>query len=264
MSSGGLWKVDFIPTLASSFPSYAQSSNGNFSVDLSLAATYDVKITDPNGSTTFIPGYYTTKSLAPSFNHTSATFIENLCSTGSYPSYCPDGATLSPSILSKNGSSPVVADGNSFYDFTLKLRDQYGNVVKDGSVEFQYNSSVYFDQSPSDGTYLSHSPLDISALKGKNENTVDPLIFSPTITAGADITYGFASYAPTLASDSLILSTLKYKDTFGVSSDLISSVNDATKRIEFSPLLSTSITPPSDIIIGKEALYQILHTPAAL
>lgn len=131
MSSGGLWKVDFIPTLASPFPSFAHSSDGNFLVDLSLAATYDVKITDPNGSTTFIPGYYTTKSLTPSFTHTSAAFIENLCHTDSYPSYCPDGATLSPSILSKYGSSPVVADGNSYYDFSLKLRDQYGNRVTD-------------------------------------------------------------------------------------------------------------------------------------
>lgn len=241
------------------------SVDQNLTVDLSLAATYDIKITDPNGSTTLFPAYYTTKSLAPSFSLIAGSFIQNFCNTVALPnSNCPDGATLSPSILSKNGSSPVVADGNSFYDFILKLRDQYGNRVIDGSVEFQYDSSVYLDQSPSDGTYLSHSPLDTSALKGRNENGgVDPLIFSPTITTGADITYGFASYAPTLTPDSLILSTLKYKDTSGVSSDLISYVNDTTKRVEFSPLLSTSIAPPSDIIIGKETLYQIQHTPPA-
>lgn len=225
MSSGGLWKVDFTP-LSSSFPSSDSSSDGNFIVDLSLSAHYDVKITDPNGSTTVFSDFYEAKNAPLSFTLTPASFIQDICNTGLYPSYCPDGATLSSSTLSKNGSN-LIADGNSYYDFTMKLRDQYGNRVTDGFLNVQYTSQVYFDQTPS-GIYISHSP-SISAILGRPTNIGDPSNFTVPIASimGADVTYGFASYAPTddTTNQILTLSGIIYTDSTNSVVDLTSSIN---------------------------------------
>jgi hypothetical protein len=52
--------------------------------------------------------------------------IQDFC--GSNSTQCPDGATPAATDLVKNGSDKV-ADGASYYEFTLKPRDKYGNMI---------------------------------------------------------------------------------------------------------------------------------------
>jgi uncharacterized membrane protein len=108
-----------------------------------MASAYNVSIYDKNGSmTSFL---YTVTAATPSSSITPGTLHETYCSTNSASdtTRCPDGAILSPMTLSKVPSAgTIVANGTDTYDFTLKIRDTYGNATLGGNVIIQYTDRV--------------------------------------------------------------------------------------------------------------------------
>jgi hypothetical protein len=114
-----------------------------FSVDLSLAGGYLIKITDSNGSET-INISLSSISGVPSTTLVSGSFYASaFCSTNITNPNCPDGSTRSATTLTQEPpTGTMVADGVSKYTFTLKPRDQYGNRVTSGSMKIKYITSV--------------------------------------------------------------------------------------------------------------------------
>lgn len=126
-------------------------------VDLSHASFYQLRIEDPDGGMTIFDGFRV-KNTTPSTSldaDISTTIRQSFCT--SHPAFCIDGATLSASILSQS-SGPVVANGVDTYDFSLKLRDRYGNQVQDGQVSVTYADRVRDIQTVSPFPYLPMSP----------------------------------------------------------------------------------------------------------
>ncbi len=74
---------------------------------------------------------------------TTVTFREQFCTANSTSFFCPDGATLRPMSMNPTQTiTPMIANGVDRYDFTLKLRDRYGNEVKEGSIKIEYTDRV--------------------------------------------------------------------------------------------------------------------------
>ena len=62
-------------------------------------------------------------------------------------------------MLSRTPASPtlVIANGNDTYDFTLKIRDRYGNATNGGSVSIEYTDNILDIQENSGlGPYISY------------------------------------------------------------------------------------------------------------
>lgn len=121
----GSWAFHFQPLLYADVV-YVSLSN----IDLSMASAYNVSIYDKNGSmTSFL---YTVTAATPSSSIIPGTLHETYCNANyaSDTTRCPDGVTLSPMTLSKLPSAtPVISNGTDTYDFTLKIRDTYGNAT---------------------------------------------------------------------------------------------------------------------------------------
>ena len=119
---------------------YATLSN----LDFSHASLYTVNITDPNGSVTNFSDF----RVLPDVPHSTldanigSSVRKDFCTTT--PILCPDGEILTAMTLTKTPLSPtqVVANGTDKYDFTLKIRDRYGNATNGGSVKIEYTDTV--------------------------------------------------------------------------------------------------------------------------
>jgi hypothetical protein len=71
------------------------------------------------------------------------TVRSSFCLSFPTPYSCPEGATLSPStLIYTQTTTPMIANGRDRYDFTLKLRDRYGNKVTEGKIRVDYRDSV--------------------------------------------------------------------------------------------------------------------------
>ena len=68
----------------------------------------------------------------------------------------------------RTAPATAIADGASYYDFTLKPRDKYGNRVDTGSVEISYTGTVSAVQ----------MPTNIISLSYLLPNSHDALVFS--------------------------------------------------------------------------------------
>lgn len=105
------------------------SPNPDFTIDLSLAADYDVSITDPQGSITEFR--YTVKPSVPSFTLVPGnTFRKNFCASYPTHSYCQDGSVQKSSEMLGTTASKI-ANASDAYTVTWNFRDRYGNEVKE-------------------------------------------------------------------------------------------------------------------------------------
>lgn len=260
MSSGSLWKVQFIPIGTTYWP-INNSVDGSFILDISLASQYDILITDPNGSTTKYSGYYTANSDIPSITHTDADFIKNFCSpTPIDNSRCPDGSNLSTTTLSKvPSSSLVVWDGSSSYNFTLKLRDKYWNLVKQWNIKIAYKTTADIDQTIlwendyySPVLYIGYG-IHFSQWGFSSSSSPEDITSLPILLSGTDITYAISSDAPTDSSDNtLSLSGITYTDRQWVQTNIPNL--DKTPLI-FSPWFTSKINNDTPILVGKDHIF---------
>lgn len=125
--------------------------------DLSHASFYQISIEDPDGGMTLFDSFRV-KNTTPSTSldtDISTTVRQSFCT--SHPALCIDGATLRASTLSKS-ADPVVANGVDAYDFSLKLRDRYGNQIQDGKVSVSYTDTIRDIQTLTPFPYLPMSP----------------------------------------------------------------------------------------------------------
>ncbi len=219
-----------------------------------MASAYNVSIYDKNGSmTSFL---YTVIATTPSSSITPGTLHEFFCSNHSSDSRCPDGATLSPMTLSKLPSAtPVIANGTDTYDFTLKIRDTYGNKVDSGSVFIEYTSSVKNIQVPNAeyGNIADYCFLFDCTTSGSLST-----IFSQTYAATLpDLKYSFSSIAPTDASSNMLsLSGIIYNGIDIADSSWKSS-------LVFTPWYNSSLSVVGDIVINTGVSFsgKISPTP---
>ena len=195
----GIWELKIMPLNSALTKMFAGSSVGQFITDLSLADSYTWEVKDPQGSkTTFSSVEVRPDILSQTLDLTTGLFIEDVCTLPL--AVCPDGATRSATKFEKNGANRV-ADGASYYEFTLKPRDKYGNRVDVGTVEISYTGTVSAVQMPTN--IMSSYPL---------ENFHDALVFSGETffgdpyghwesssipLVGQDVSYKIASIAPT-------------------------------------------------------------------
>lgn len=129
-------------------------------IDFSIATEYTFQITDPNGSQTLY-GYRVVSNI-PSLTldaDIASTLIQDFCGHFGTDTRCPDGALLSPMILSESvdgieGKTTTVADGVKKFDIHMKPRDRYGNALTSGQLEIQYDTPIQLIQT-TDSPYFS-------------------------------------------------------------------------------------------------------------
>lgn len=173
--------------------------------DLSLASQYTLILTDQNASTTEY--LYNVTNAEPVFAldpNVTSTLKYNFCIGNPADSRCTDGATLYPTRFTNtvNGvsSSTNIADGLSYIDTRLRLRDRYGNVVNTGNIQIKYatpiheiqsslSDSSYFGTSFPGGAVIDSGTILMNMYDGTSISSVIPL-------TGQNIDYSFASFAP--------------------------------------------------------------------
>lgn len=245
---------------------YIETSPGSLNIpyvlgtptDLSHATTYRIDITDPDGGVTIIDDFEVIAGLPASVLSTATpTIRQDFCTANPASLLCPDASTLRPmSINPIQTATPMVANGVDTYVFTLKLRDRYGNEIREWSIRVDYRDSIrtiqvdplkymqyYMDSSSCIFPYCSLIETSLYNDHFGNPNTWLILLPSPSIS------YMFASITPTSPTDSLSLSGIIYTDTFWMSHD----VTDPTWKapLIFDPWYTTSITPTSSLVIGN-------------
>ncbi len=261
----GSWSFSFQPT------GYTSAIyNSLSSLDLSHASDYIVDITDQNGSKTTITDFKVVPWIPTSNLNASAssTIHAAFCTAYSTNLLCPDGATLNPMSLDKQPSAgTVIANGVDSYNFRLRIRDQYGNATSGGSVAIEYTDTVSEIQVPALDfpPYTSYWPGyatigSWSLLLNQNGKYT---IYSPSISW--DITYWFASIAPTDATNSLTLSWILYTDLLWVTTTI--PITPAMKAaLIFNPWYSTSLSVVGDIVVwsGVDFTGALTHSSSLI
>jgi hypothetical protein len=225
----GLWQIEYGPK-NSWFSFIIPWSNGQFILDVSLAAHYDISIIDPSGSkTVFSDAVILPASLDASLDDNNY-FIKSFC--WSYPNYsgCDGIIPLSATTLASNIWTPLPADGASSYKFVLKMRDKYGNRVNTGTVQLEYTTKTkarrilpndwtnHFMDSVFDGdAVILSGGILLNQLDGTSRSTVTTLIWQ-------DISYDIMSIAPTDTSDNKIqLQSVTYVSPLWIATDIAPS-----------------------------------------
>ena len=212
-SSGGITDITFTP-LGTSLP-YSYVNTSSCLADLSLASQYTLVLTDQNASKTEY--LYNVTSAEPSFaldSNITSTQKYSFCSLNPADTRCADDAILYPTRFTNtvNGvsSSTNIADGLSYIDTHLKLRDRYGNSVNTGTLDIYYHAPtqvIQTTESPYFSSIIQPAPFPVSV-------SWDAVILSWGLlmnfwdgagTMGAlginlwlmqNLEYGFSSYAP--------------------------------------------------------------------
>lgn len=242
----GSWKFSFTPN------GYTEKSYSSpfTSIDLSHASGYTVDITDQNGSITTITDFKVVPWVPSTNLYTSSTTIhKDFCTTFPIDSLCPDGAALEPMSLTPNGPSHI-ANGADYYNFRLRIRDQYGNATSGGDIKIVYTDTVDNIQAPIDdyGNYYSeHCFLCSATIWSWSFNNLYGTYELDTQILW-DITYGFASIAPTDVTNSLSLSGILYTDLLWFTTEI--STLDMKVSLEFEPWYSSSLSVVWDITVG--------------
>jgi hypothetical protein len=185
--------------------------------DLSHASMYRVEILDPNGSSTVIDDF-SVLSGVPDANldaDHALTVRQSFCNMYPASLSCPDGNTLRPTLLGQSSTAtPVVANGVDRYQFTLKLRDRYGNRVDTGDIRVEYRDDVREIQDPGPLPYLSWGPGYAVRSYASLINGLNGIHSTGDIPANlGDVSYELASIAPTSMTDRLTLSGVIYTDS---------------------------------------------------
>lgn len=228
-----------------------------YAIDFSHAGEYTVTIRDPNQSETSFS--YTVTAGTPSNTlHPNASNLLHgkFCGYDPSDSKCPDGSTLTHSILKQYGSN-LVGDGKSYYNFDFSFRDQYGNIPQ-GSIQIQYDDHIKDVQyAGSDGIpFVSWGAgLALNASGSVwNMGTLGMGQDSPTthwlsLAIMPTIRYGFSSYAPTSPTGSLSMKQVLYRDAGGTISTFPHT--SIGSPITFLPWYTTSLAVVGDILIGQ-------------
>lgn len=232
---------------------------GNFSaVDLSLADTYTITITDPSGSKTT-----TTARILPgplSFTLTPGSFAIGIFCTAN-PTLCPDGATLRPTEFVKTGDN-IVADGQSKYEFLLRSRDQYGNRINKWSVSISYKTTVQTIQVWDDwlsllpSWFVTSFPGGAVIVDGDLTNYLDGTSSMTDVDlVWQDISYSISSIAPTDAGNIVQLESIVYKTEDGT---IIPIPGADSTPLTFVPWFrATTHTDIPEIQVGEDHAFQV-------
>lgn len=219
----GPWTIGFTPLTTADRRDTSPTSN--FNIDLSLASSYDVEVTDPQWSKTqFV---YTVKPAPPSFILSPwVNYRSDFCTRFPLHGYCQDWATQEPSQFQGLWGSKV-ANGSDAYSVSLNLRDAYGNEVKEGDISIVYKDAIRTFQA-NQIEYLNFDDYCI-----RNIDNFCALITGGALLSNDDgspetwlvpviggISYTIASLAPTSTLDTLTLSGVTYHDTNGIEHDI--------------------------------------------
>ena len=111
-------------------------------------------------------------SAEPSFaldSNITSTQKYSFCSLNPADTRCADGAILYPTRFTNtvNGvsSSTNIADGLSYIDTHLKLRDGYGNSVNTGTLDIYYHAPtqvIQTTESPYFSSIIQPAPFPVS------------------------------------------------------------------------------------------------------
>ena len=214
-----------------------------FSWDITLSSTYDIIITDTNGSETSgtIDVHPSTMS---SMIFAGASYISDFCTNHSSDVRCPDGASITATILDQVPPVGLFANKVDTYNFTFRPRDTYGNRITAGSVDIEYITTVKNLQSDImeninyvgiDGDAFISPELGIG-LGGSNSQQNHPLWAS-------DLTYSIASSAPTNIDNTIILDNITHH-----SGSTMTVVALPKNPLIFKPIYRSSINPWSPTI----------------
>ncbi|MBX9809184.1 hypothetical protein K2X92_02220 [Candidatus Gracilibacteria bacterium] len=236
---GGIipWELSLIP-IGTAHAHNTSGTNGQFSnTDISLATTYDAKITDSNGSETLFNILVEPNTLSTIYK--AGYYSEDFCKNNSPYAKCPDGNTPGATILVQvPPAGSIIANATDTYDFTLKSRDAYGNRIETGTMTVKYLTTVKNIQSDIiDNIHYGPSTVGdafisteiLTNLVGGAEKTFN--------VNTSDITYSIASNAPTNSTDNIIqLESITY-----TSGGVDSSVSGVGLFLIFDPLYGITI-----------------------
>jgi hypothetical protein len=254
----GAWMLKIDPQKPHS-RTFSTDENGIFSpIDISLADKYTITITDPDEWTTVITGI----DILPwplSLSLIGGThFIQDFCNT--YEADCPDGKTLSATTHTRTWDD-LTWDGESYYHFRLKSRDQYGNAVDTWSMEITYTTTVKTNQLDD---LVTVYPTDFSfSIAGDAAivnswvlaNNFDGTSSYSTVLNWLDILYSIASIAPTDLTDNVIqLQGIDYTTSTGV---IIPITWLDTTALTFNPWYTATLSSPTDIHIGEKHEFRV-------
>lgn len=270
MYEGGTfpWNIDIFPigTFDNRLISW---TNGVFSIDLSLAVQYTIRVTDTNNSTT--TDTITVYPGSPSTTLDGGPFYaKTFCNAvGSGTTNCPDTTS---SLTDDNRTATVleqappvwslVANSTDTYHHTMKTRDTYGNRVETGSIKIKYITTVKNVQV--DPLSLTGNPNYGPSLDGDafiSSELVTGLLWSSETTKAVwivDFQYAIASSAPTNINNNIKLESIKYL-SWATESILI----PANVPLIFVPLFTAS-TSSATPIIGVANTFSSLVTENGL
>ncbi len=255
------WVLKIDPHMPQS-RTFSTDENGIFSpIDLSLADSYTLTITDPDEWNTVM----TDIKILPwplSLSLIGGThFIQDFCNT--YEDDCPDGKTLSATTLIRTWDN-LTWDGESYYHFRLKSRDQYGNAVDTWTIKITYTTTVKTNQLDE---VMVDFPTEFDwTLTGDAVIHSGNILFSdlPNGTSSSsdlilnwqDILYSIASYAPTNPENVIQLQGIDYTTTpTGV---IIPITWLDTSALTFNPWYTATLSNPiPEIHIGEKHEFKV-------
>lgn len=228
-------------------------------VDLSLASKYDITITDPNGSKTifwWIEIYPWELSTA---DEGDGYFAGIFCTSNSWYSDCPEGTDRSAtSLIQTPVMWPLTADWESYYQFSLRARDKYGNRTGSGNkMNILYDTTVKNIQIDDNINYPSSFSGD-AFISNKFPTKIDwTSNYTFDISNGIDINYTIASNAPTSSPDNIIqLNSVEYIS--GVLAPI--PITIPGPLIEFSALYTASVDSNIAPVIGTPYSFWVTLT----
>ena len=193
--------------------SYVGSTSGIWtSVDLSLAGTYRLTLTDTSGSQTIIDREVTPSALTTTLD-TRSSLARTFCMSAPSDILCPDGNIRSATTLSQMPpTGPVYANGTDSYSLTLRPRDIYGNRITSGSVDIRYVTTVKNIQT-NFGDNINYIPSfagdavvwDFANIAGGRTRNY--------LLDGVDRVYTISSTAPTGTNNDIGLASVSYLAT---------------------------------------------------
>jgi hypothetical protein len=218
--------------------------HGVFSVDISIASSYEIIITDPNRSTT-------TSTINVSNNVPTTTliasshFLDDFCTKISLPDHrCPDGATkIATTLTQLPPSGSIFANGTDTYTITHKIRDGYGNRVSSGDLKLRYTTTVKNAQIPDHISYDDPGNIDGNAFISTELGTgLGGTIDKPLNIWVSDLTYNIASTAPTNSDNKISLDSVIY-----VSGSVDAPLLFTPPDFRFDPIYTASVSSSDPI-----------------
>lgn len=250
MYGDGSWFFRIIPSKNTTYTKTFSSTDGIFMADLSLADTYTLKVEDPQGSVTQFSGVPILPDVpALVLDSTPSPFIEEFCARNS--SACEDIYPRMPTRFDRTGTD-IVGDGSSAYDFSIKIRDRYGNWVNTGSIDIVYSGSVQAIDLPENilstnpAYFGMNNPLSYSSPSSLTIDGYNNTLETSNLGATPTLEYSIRSLAPTNPTRPLRMEHLTYTPPFGATIDL----TDMNPVVFLAPY-GIGLVPPDPVVISS-------------